>query len=57
LQTSISAKINGRPQQTVSQSEAGFEKIMQAVELRLGWVIPGDTCILRLQLTLEPSSS
>jgi len=57
LQTAISAEINGRPQQTVSQSEAGFEKIMQAVELRLGWVIPGDTCLLCLQLTLEPSPS
>jgi len=57
LQTSISAKISGRPQQTVSQSEAGFEKIMQSVELRLAWVVPGDACTLHLQLTIEPSPS
>ena len=57
LKTSISAEILGRPQQTVSQSEAGFEKIMQAVELRLNWVIPGDHCTLQLQLIIEPSPS
>ncbi len=57
LKTSISAEIHGRPQQTVSQSEAGFEKIMQAVELRLNWVIPGDHCTLQLQLIIEPSPS
>ena len=57
LQTSISAEIDGRPQQTVSQSEAGFEKIMQAVELRLAWTLPDDACTLQLQLTIEPSKS
>ena len=57
IQTSISAKIHGRPQQTVSQSEAGFEKIMQAVELRLAWTLPDDACTLQLQLTIEPSKS
>lgn len=55
LQTSISARIHGRPQQTVSQSEAGFEKIMRAVELQFDWIIPAETCTLQLQLILEPS--
>ncbi|PKO93251.1 MAG: glycosyl hydrolase [Betaproteobacteria bacterium HGW-Betaproteobacteria-10] len=55
LQTSISAQIHGRPQQTVSQSEAGFEKIMQAVELKFDWIIPDDACTLQFQLTIEPS--
>lgn len=55
IQTSISAEIHGRPQQTVSQSEAGFEKIMQAVELTLAWTLPDDACTLQLQLTIEPS--
>ncbi|MGA9395644.1 MAG: alpha-amylase/4-alpha-glucanotransferase domain-containing protein, partial [Azonexus sp.] len=48
------AEIHGRPQQTVSQSEAGFEKIMQSVELDLSWIIPDDACTLQLQLTIEP---
>nr|MBP8194481.1 DUF1926 domain-containing protein [Azonexus sp.] len=37
----------------VSQSEAGFEKIMQAVELRLNWRIPDDSHTLQLHLTIE----
>ena len=57
IQTSISAEIHGRPQQTVSQSEAGFEKIMQAVELTLAWTLPDDACTLQLKLTIEPSKS
>jgi len=56
LQTTIPAEIHGRPQQTVSQSEAGFEKIMQALELSVNWVIPDDTCTLQLKLTIEPTS-
>ncbi|WP_428825720.1 alpha-amylase/4-alpha-glucanotransferase domain-containing protein [Azonexus sp. IMCC34842] len=55
LQTSISAQIHGQAQQTVSQSEAGFEKIMQSTEIRLDWIIPGDTCVLQLHLTIEPT--
>ena len=54
LQLSNSAEITGRPQQTVSQSEAGFEKIMQAVELRCAWQIPNDDCTLTLDLKIEP---
>ena len=49
----IPAEIHGRPQQTVSQSEAGFEKIMQAVELSVNWVIPDDACTLQLKLIVE----
>jgi 4-alpha-glucanotransferase len=52
-----SAEIHGRPHQTVSQSEAGFEKIMQAVELSVNWVIPDDACTLQLKLTIEPTPS
>jgi alpha-amylase len=57
LHTNISAEICGRPQQTVSQSEAGFEKIMQSTELTLSWQIPSDTCTLQIQLIIEPSQS
>jgi alpha-amylase len=55
LQTNFSAEISGRPQQTVSQSEAGFEKIMQSTELTLSWQIPSDACTLQIQLIIEPS--
>jgi alpha-amylase len=57
LQTNFSAEISGRPQQTVSQSEAGFEKIMQSTELTLSWDIPSDANTLQIQLIIEPSQS
>lgn len=37
------AQVQVAAHRTVSQSEAGFEKIMQAVELRLSWEISGPT--------------
>lgn len=55
LAASIPAEICGRPQQTVSQSEAGFEKIMQCVELSFQWTLPGDQSTLQLQLTIHKS--
>ena len=48
------ANLTGQAFQTVSQSEAGFEKIMQAVELRCTWQIPDDDCTLQLSLTIDP---
>lgn len=57
LQVSLAADIKCRPHQTVSQSEAGFEKIMQSAELQLCWVIPDDDCCLQLQLNIEPQPS
>ena len=53
LQASATAEIIGQAHQTVSQSEAGFEKIMQAVELRLSWIVPDDHHTLQLHLTIE----
>ena len=47
------AHIEARPHRTVSQSEAGFEKIMQAVELTLAWDISGPTQ-LRVELSVLP---
>jgi alpha-amylase len=55
LRSTIPAQISGRPQQTVSQSEAGFEKIMQSTELTLNWTIPSDACTLQIQLIIEAS--
>ncbi len=57
LAASIPAEIRGRPQQTVSQSEAGFEKIMQGVELSFTWTVPDDRCTLQFQLTTQQSAS
>jgi alpha-amylase/alpha-mannosidase (GH57 family) len=40
------AALEARPHYTVSQSEDGFEKVMQAVTLRLSWPVPeGDSTI------------
>jgi hypothetical protein len=33
--------LTAKAHQTVSQSEAGFEKIMQAVELNFSWPLDG----------------
>lgn len=51
---SLPADVRGRPHQTVSQSEAGFEKVMQAVELDFAWTIAGDDCTLSFQFNVEP---
>jgi alpha-amylase len=57
IRTNQIVALECRPHQTVSQSEAGFEKIMQSVELRLRWIIPDDACTLRLQLSINPITS
>jgi hypothetical protein len=43
LETNRPARIKAQPHFTVSQSEAGFEKIMQAVELTLTWEVEDAT--------------
>ena len=50
LPASLPAHIAARAHRTVSQSEAGFEKVMQAVELTLTWPLVAGTEQL---LTLE----
>lgn len=52
LTTTQPAEIRCRPHKTVSQSEAGFEKIMQAAEITVTWSVPGDDCTLQLQLAI-----
>ncbi|MBI2314271.1 MAG: DUF1926 domain-containing protein [Betaproteobacteria bacterium] len=47
------AHLDAGPFFTVSQSEAGFEKIMQAVTLRLAW--PVETGVTELSVVLEIS--
>jgi hypothetical protein len=51
LGTSRPVDIQARPHHTVSQSEAGFEKIMQAASLTLSW--PIDAVLQELTLSLE----
>jgi hypothetical protein len=48
-----SLAVTARPHRTVSQSEAGFEKIMQAVELVLSWPLDGKP--RELTITIEAS--
>ena len=54
LRCSLAAEIRCRPHQTVSQSEAGFEKIMQSADVQLCWTIPDNATTLRLELIIEP---
>jgi alpha-amylase len=53
LRASAPARIKAQPHYTVSQSEAGFEKIMQAVELTLTWEVDGPFEV-NLQLEVVP---
>ncbi|MEO6145712.1 MAG: alpha-amylase/4-alpha-glucanotransferase domain-containing protein, partial [Sulfuriferula sp.] len=47
-------KFASQPLFTVSQSEAGFEKIMQAVTLQLDWQLPTGENQLELNLIVNP---
>jgi 4-alpha-glucanotransferase len=51
ISCNISATLNTRPHFSVSQSEAGFEKIMQAVTLELVW--PVNAISKSLEILLE----
>ncbi|MDD5296126.1 MAG: DUF1926 domain-containing protein [Rhodocyclaceae bacterium] len=50
LSTSRPMNFQCSPHFTVSQSEAGFEKVMQAVTLRLTWPVAAGTVSVRLEL-------
>jgi hypothetical protein len=56
LAASVPAGLAARPHHTVSQSEAGFEKIMQAVELTLAWPLGGSTADISVILEFRPSA-
>jgi hypothetical protein len=43
------AALRARPHHTVSQSEAGFEKIMQSAELTLGWTLGAGDIVVVLE--------
>ena len=57
LRASHPVSISCRAHHTVSQSEAGFEKIMQAAVIIIAWTMPDNDCTLRLQLSIEPRTS
>ena len=57
LRASRPVSIRCRAHHTVSQSEAGFEKIMQAAEITIAWTIPDNDGTLQLQLSIEPRRS
>ena len=57
LSASRPVDIQCRAHHTVSQSEAGFEKIMQAAEITIAWTIPDNDCTLRIQLSVESRES
>jgi hypothetical protein len=51
VQCTPPCELDARPLHTVSQSEAGFEKIMQAAALTLAWQVPVGTSGLVVTLT------
>lgn len=53
IASSVGCSLSSRPHYSVSQSEAGFEKIMQAVTLELQW--PVATICAGLEISLEVS--
>ena len=55
IETSRPIRLEARPHRTVSQSEAGFEKIMQAVCLALSWA-PASGADQRITLRVIPAS-
>jgi alpha-amylase len=46
ITTSVPLALKAKPHYTVSQSEAGFEKIMQAAEIVLSWPLDGNNEIV-----------
>jgi len=54
LNLSQPAGLTAHPLFTVSQSEAGFEKIMQAVTLQLDWQLPTGENQMELSLIISP---
>ncbi len=55
LITSVPAALSAGPHHTVSQSEEGFEKIMQALCLNLRWTLPSGESVLSLALEMRPA--
>ena len=55
IETSQPVRLTARPHRTVSQSEAGFEKIMQAVCIVLAWA-PVSGIEQRIRLSVIPTS-
>jgi hypothetical protein len=53
LGVSPAQALTARPHHTVSQSEAGFEKIMQAAEILLAWPVDGDG-ELAISIDIQP---
>ena len=56
VETSPPAAVDARPHWTASQSEAGFERIMQAAALRLSWpvaFVQGDSLTLTVGLRVK----
>jgi 4-alpha-glucanotransferase len=51
------ARLSARPHHTVSQSEDGFEKVMQAVTLDLSWAVGEDTSELIIALEVRRQQS
>ncbi len=52
LRCSPRARVDARPYRTVSQSEQGFEKIMQSITLTLSWPLDGGPVAIDVSLAI-----
>jgi hypothetical protein len=57
LRTSVPVALRAAPHQTVSQSEAGFEKIFQAACVELEWAVPAGTHEVTITLQIDHTSA
>lgn len=53
LSTSVPAVMSAQPHFSVSQSESGFEKIMQAVSLKLEWPVKKQKLMITLRINMN----
>ncbi|MBI1394360.1 MAG: DUF1926 domain-containing protein [Betaproteobacteria bacterium] len=56
LHLAAPARVRTRPCHTVSQSEAGFERIMQAFTVTLGWSLPAGRSTITVRLGATPET-
>jgi 4-alpha-glucanotransferase/alpha-amylase len=56
LKVSVPAELHAQPYYSVSQSEEGFEKIMQAVTLKLQWPVIVGALVVSLAINARQTS-
>ncbi len=50
------ARVSARPYHTVSQSEQGFERVMQSATLTLEWPLPAGESVVEVRVQIRPDA-